>query len=227
MNRYVRIAPSILSADFACLGAAIDMAEEAGADVIHVDVMDGHFVPNMTIGPPVVAALRQATRLPLDVHLMIETPERYVDAFAQAGADILTVHPEATAHLHQVLRQIRGMGVQAGVSLNPATLESALHYVLGMVDLVLVMTVNPGFGGQDFLPEMLPKITAVRALLDAAGSTAWLSVDGGINAETAPVVVAHGADHLVAGSAIFAAAEGVAAAIRTLRGSANAARGAA
>lgn len=227
MNRYVRIAPSILSADFACLGAAIDMAEEAGADVIHVDVMDGHFVPNMTIGPPVVAALRKVTRLPLDVHLMIETPERYVEAFAQAGADILTVHPEATAHLHQVLRQIRGMGVQAGVSLNPATLESALHYVLGMVDLVLVMTVNPGFGGQDFLPEMLPKITAVRALLDAAGSTAWLSVDGGINAETAPVVVAHGADHLVAGSAIFAAAEGVAAAIRTLRGSANAARGAA
>lgn len=225
MNRTIRIAPSILSADFACLGAAIKMAEEAGADVIHVDVMDGHFVPNMTIGPPVVAALRKATRLPLDVHLMIETPERYVEAFAQAGADILTVHPEATAHLHQVLRQIRGLGVQAGVSLNPATSESALHYVLGMVDLVLVMTVNPGFGGQDFLPEMLPKIAAVRSLLDAAGSPAWLSVDGGINAETAPVVVAHGADHLVAGSAIFAAGEGVAEAIRHLRDSVSAARG--
>ncbi len=228
MKSYVRIAPSILSADFACLGAAIEMAEEAGADVIHVDVMDGHFVPNMTIGPPVVAALRKVTRLPLDVHLMIETPERYVEAFAQAGADILTVHPEATAHLHQVLRQIRGLGIQAGVSLNPATSESALHYVLGMIDLVLVMTVDPGFGGQDFLPEMLPKIAAVRRRLDASGSTAWLSVDGGINAETAPLVVAHGADHLVAGSAIFAAAEGVAAAIRTLRGNAvSAARGAA
>jgi len=219
MNRYVRIAPSILSADFACLGAAIEMAEEAGADVIHVDVMDGHFVPNMTIGPPVVAALRQATRLPLDVHLMIETPERYVDAFAQAGADILTVHPESTVHLHQVLRYIHGLGVQAGVSLNPATSESVLHYVVGLVDLVLVMTVNPGFGGQDFLPEMLPKITAVRGILDAVGSAAWLSVDGGINVETASLVVAHGADHLVAGSAIFAAEEGVAAAISALRGS--------
>ena len=219
MDGYVRIAPSILSADFAYLGAAIKMAETAGADVIHVDVMDGHFVPNMTIGPPVVAALRKVTRLPLDVHLMVEAPERYVEAFARAGADVLTVHPEATVHLHQVLRQIRGLGVQAGVSLNPATSESILRYVVGMVDLVLVMTVNPGFGGQDFLPEMLPKIAAVRGILDTAGSRAWLSVDGGINVETAPLVVAHGADHLVAGSAIFAAPEGVAEAITALRGS--------
>jgi ribulose-phosphate 3-epimerase len=224
MDRYVRIASSILSADFAYLGAAIEMAEAASADVIHVDVMDGHFVPNMTIGPPVVAALRKITRLPLDVHLMVEAPDRFVEAFAQAGADILTVHPEATVHLHQVLRKIHELGVRAGVSLNPATSESALCYVVGMVDLVLVMTVNPGFGGQDFLPEMLPKIAAVRSMLDAAGSAAWLSVDGGINVETAPLVVAHGADHLVAGSAIFAAPEGVAAAISALRGSVGAAR---
>lgn len=218
MSNYVRIASSILAADFAHLGAAIEMAEAGGADVIHVDVMDGHFVPNMTIGPPVVAALRKVTRLPLDVHLMIETPERYVEAFARAGADVLTVHPEATVHLYRVLQQIRDLGVQAGVSLNPATSESALRYVVGMVDLVLVMTVNPGFGGQEFLPEMLPKIAAVRRLLDAAGSAAWLSVDGGISVETAPLVVAHGATHLVVGSAIFAAPEGVAAAITALRG---------
>jgi ribulose-phosphate 3-epimerase len=225
MDGYVRIAPSILSADFAYLGEAIKTAEAADADVIHVDVMDGHFVPNMTIGPPVVAALRKVTQLPLDVHLMVEAPERYVEAFARTGADVLTVHPEATVHLHQVLRQIRGLGVQAGVSLNPATSESILHYVVGMVDLVLVMTVNPGFGGQDFLPEMLPKIAAVRGILDAAGSRAWLSVDGGINVETAPLVVAHGADHLVAGSAIFTAPKGVAAAITALRGSISAAHG--
>jgi ribulose-phosphate 3-epimerase len=226
MDRYVRIAPSILSANFAYLGMAIERAEAAGADVIHVDVMDGHFVPNMTIGPPVVAALRKVTRLPLDVHLMVEAPERCVEAFAKAGADMLTVHPEATAHLHQVLRQIRELGVQAGVSLNPATSESILRYVVGLVDLVLVMTVNPGFGGQDFLPEMLLKIAAVRGILDSAGSAAWLSVDGGINVETAPLVVAHGANHLVSGSAIFAVPEGVAAAVSALRGSISALRGA-
>ncbi|MBN1875983.1 MAG: ribulose-phosphate 3-epimerase [Anaerolineae bacterium] len=218
MGKYIRIAPSILSADFANLGAAIKMAEAAGADAIHVDVMDGHFVPNMTIGPPVVAALRKVTQLPLDVHLMVETPERYVEAFVRAGADILTVHPEATAHLHQVLGQIHDLGVQAGVSLNPATPESELRYVVDIVDLVLVMTVNPGFGGQDFLPEMLSKIAAVRSILDTADRAAWLSVDGGINVKTAPLVTAYGADHLVAGSAIFAAPEGVAAAISALRG---------
>ncbi len=218
MDRCVRIAPSILSADFAYLGTAVEMAEAAGADVIHVDVMDGHFVPNITIGPLVVAALRKVTQLPLDVHLMIKNPERYVESFAQAGADVLTVHPEATPHLHRVLQQIRDLGVQAGVALNPATSEQSLRYVAHMLDLVLVMTVNPGFGGQDFLPEMLPKIAAVRGILDMAGRRAWLSVDGGINITTAPLVVAQGADHLVAGSAIFAAPEGVAAAIRALRG---------
>ena len=147
MNRVVRIAPSILSADFAFLGAAVQAAEAAGADAIHVDVMDGHFVPNITIGPPVVEALRRVTRLPLDVHLMIEQPERYVEAFARAGATQLTVHPEATPHLHRTLQLILSLGVRAGVSLNPATPESALRYVAHMIDNVLVMTVNPGFGG--------------------------------------------------------------------------------
>lgn len=218
MDRCVRIAPSILSADFAYLGAAVEMAEAAGADVIHVDVMDGHFVPNITIGPLVVAALRKVTTLPLDVHLMITSPERYLEVFAQAGADVLTVHPEATPHLHRVLQQIRALGIQAGVALNPATSESVLRYVTPMLDLVLVMTVNPGFGGQAFLPEMLPKIAAVRSILDAADQEAWLSVDGGIDVTTAPLVVAQGANHLVAGSAVFTAPEGVAAAIRALRG---------
>ena len=218
MDRYVRIAPSILSADFAHLGAAVEMVEAAGADVVHVDVMDGHFVPNITVGPLAIAALRKVTQLPLDVHLMIENPERYVESFARAGADILTVHPEATPHLHRVLQQIHDLGLQAGVALNPATSELSLPYVASMLDLVLIMTVNPGFGGQDFLPEMLPKIAAVRSLLDTVGRGGWLSVDGGINITTVPLVVAQGADHLVAGSAIFAAPEGVAAAIRALRG---------
>jgi ribulose-phosphate 3-epimerase len=217
MNTHVHIVPSILSADFAHLGAAVKEAEEAGADAIHLDVMDGHFVPNLTIGPMVVAAVRKVTRLPLDVHLMIDTPASFVELFAKAGADILTVQVEAAVHLHRVLQQIRDLGVQAGVALNPATPESALRYVLHMVDLVLVMTVNPGFGGQDFLPEVLPKIAAVRGMLDDTGRVARLSVDGGINVETAPLVVAEGADHLVAGSAIFAAPEGVAAAISALR----------
>ncbi len=217
MSRRIYIAPSILSADFAFLGAAVKEAESAGADVIHIDVMDGHFVPNLTIGPMVVAAIRKITNLPLDVHLMIEEPARYVEQFAKAGADFLTVHPEAEKHLHRVLQQIHDLGVGVGVALNPATLESALQYVLPMVDLVLVMTVNPGFGGQAFLSETLPKIAHIRRMLDAAGSGARLSVDGGINVKTAPLVVAEGADHLVAGSAIFAAPEGVAAALDALR----------
>ncbi len=217
MDGQVRIAASILSADFAHLGMAVEMAEAAGADVIHVDVMDGHFVPNITVGPPVVAALRRVTCLPLDVHLMIEQPERYVEPFAQAGADILTVHPESTLHLHRVLQQIRGLGVQAGVALNPTTSEQCLYYVADMLDLVLVMTVNPGFGGQSFLPTMLPKIASVRQILAATGRTAWLSVDGGINTTTVPLVIAQGADHLVAGSAIFAAGQEVTVALRALR----------
>ncbi len=214
----VRIAPSILSADFARLGDQVQEAENAGADVIHVDVMDGHFVPNITIGPLVVSAVRTVTSLPLDVHLMIENPERYVAAFAKAGADILTVHPEATPHLHRVVQQIHSLGVRAGVALNPATLESVLQYVLSDLDLVLVMTVNPGFGGQKLIPEAFAKMRAVREMLDRGRSSAWLSVDGGIDAVTAPQAVAHGADTLVAGSAIYSASEGVAAAIHALRG---------
>lgn len=218
----IRLAPSILSADFARLGEQVLTAEAAGADLIHIDVMDGHFVPNLTIGPLVVAALRPLTRLPLDVHLMIETPERYVEAFARAGANILTVHPEAGPHLHRTLQQIRALGVKAGVALNPATPESALAYVLPLVDLVLVMTVNPGFGGQAFLPEMLPKIQAVRTLLKTTGSPAWLEVDGGIGPQTAPSVVAAGADTLVAGTAVFGGPAGIGPALQALRAAARA-----
>ncbi len=219
MGRSVKIAPSILAADFAALGEAVRAAEAAGADLIHVDVMDGHFVPNLTIGPPVVAALRRVTSLPLDVHLMIEAPERLIEAFARAGADYLTVHPEASVHLHRTLQSIRAAGVRAGVALNPATPEHVLRYVTPLLDMVLIMSVNPGFGGQAFLPEVLPKVSAVRALLDAAGrSEALLAVDGGIDRRTAPLVVAAGADTLVAGTAIFAVPEGIAAAIAALRG---------
>lgn len=218
MTHSVKIAPSILSADFAALGEAVRAAEAAGADMIHVDVMDGHFVPNLTIGPPVVAALRRVTSLPLDVHLMIETPERYLEAFVRAGADYLTVHPEASVHLHRTLHTIRALGVRAGVALNPSTPELALRYVTSLLDMVLVMTVNPGFGGQSFLHEVLPKISAVRALLDESGRRdALVAVDGGIDGQTAPLVVAAGADTLVAGSAIFASPQGIAAAIAALR----------
>ncbi len=214
----LRIAPSILAADFAALGEAVREAEAAGADLIHVDVMDGRFVPNLTIGPPAVAALRRVTRLPLDVHLMIVEPERYLRAFAEAGADWLTVHPEATIHLHRTLTQIRGLGLKAGVALNPSTSEESLRYVLEVVDHVLVMSVNPGFGGQSFIPAVLPKIERVRAMLDGAGRKAVsIAVDGGITPQTAPQVVAAGADVLVAGSAIFRAEAGVAEAIRRLR----------
>ncbi len=218
MVRSIKIAPSILAADFAALGDAVRAAEAAGADWIHVDVMDGHFVPNLTIGPPVVAALRRVTSLPLDVHLMIEAPERLLEAFARAGADYLTVHPEASVHLHRTLQQIRALGVRAGVALNPSTPETALRYVTSLVDVVLVMSVNPGFGGQAFLPEVLPKVRAVRALLDASGRPeVALAVDGGIDRRTAPLVVAAGADVLVAGTAVFGAEEGIAAAIAALR----------
>ncbi len=213
----VRLAPSILSADLARLGQAVGDAEAAGADLIHVDVMDGHFVPNLTFGPAIVAAIRPLTRLPIDVHLMIEQPERFLEAFARAGADGLTVHPEATPHLHRALQQIRSLGLRAGVALNPATPESALTYVLPLVDLVLVMTVNPGFGGQSFLPENLPKITTVRRMLDDTDNPAWLEVDGGIAPDTAPAVIAAGADTLVAGSAIFSTAQGIAPALAALR----------
>lgn len=213
----VKIAPSILSADFTRLGEQVAEAEAAGADYIHVDVMDGHFVPNITVGPLVVEAVRRATRLPLDVHLMIEDPERYIARFAKAGADILTVHVEACPHLHRVVQQIKGLGVKAGVSLNPATPLGSLEEILEHVDLVLVMTVNPGFGGQEFIAGMLSKIRRLRRRLDERGLKCELEVDGGINAETAPEVVAAGASVLVAGEAIFGAQEGVAEAIRRIR----------
>ena len=203
MSNGVRIAPSILSADLGRLGDEIRDAEAAGADWIHVDVMDGRFVPNITLGPIVVAAARRATRLPLDVHLMIVEPERYVEAFAEAGADVISVHEEACVHLQRTLSQIRALGKRAGVVLNPHTPESALDYVLDDVDLILVMSVNPGFGGQSFLPAVLPKLSALRKRIDARGLSIDLEVDGGIAPATARRVVEAGARVLVAGNAVF------------------------
>jgi ribulose-phosphate 3-epimerase len=199
------IAPSILSADFARLGEEVSAIERAGADWVHVDVMDGRFVPNLTLGPVVVKSLRKVTRLPLDVHLMIVEPERYVDDFAAAGSDIITVHAEACTHLHRVLQQIRAHGKKAGVSLNPHTPEEVIRYVLELTDLVLVMSVNPGFGGQDFIPAVLPKIQNLRRMIDASGRSIHLEVDGGVKPGTARQVLAAGADVLVAGSAVFGA----------------------
>lgn len=203
MQQAVRIAPSILSADFATLGEEVRAVDRAGADYIHVDVMDGHFVPNITIGPGVVKALRPHSDKPFDVHLMIAPVDPYVDAFAEAGADILTVHPEAGPHLHRTLQRIKAAGKRAGVSLNPATPVSAVDHVLDIVDLVLVMTVNPGFGGQSFIASQLDKIAALRRMIDRAGRPIDLEVDGGITAQTAPDAIAAGADVLVAGTATF------------------------
>ena len=213
----VKIAPSILSADFARLGEQVVEAEAAGADYIHVDVMDGHYVPNISMGPPVVKALRRVTGLPLDVHLMIEAPERYLADFSAAGADNITVHVETCPHLHRTVQQIRELGCQAGVVLNPSTSVTTLEEILPYVDLVLIMTVNPGFGGQAFIEGMLPKIQRVRAMLDQLDSQAEVEVDGGIAVETAPLVVRAGANVLVAGSAIFDAPEGIAEAIARIR----------
>ncbi len=218
----IKIAPSILSADFARLGEAVAEAEAAGADWIHVDVMDGHFVPNITIGVPVVAALRKITRLPLDVHLMIEKPERYTDAFIGAGADYVTVHVEAATHLHRTVESIRERGAKPGVTLNPATSVDAIEEILPYVDLVLVMSVNPGFGGQRYIPTSAAKIAAIRAQLDE--KSLWgveLEVDGGIAPATAGEVVAAGATVLVAGAAIFNHSGSVAQNIATLRGAAG------
>ena len=215
--RAVRIAPSILSADLACLARAVAEVAEAGADWIHVDVMDGHFVPNLTFGMPVVAALRRITRLPLDVHLMIEAPERYLEAFARAGADRLTVHVEACPHLHRVIQGIRGLGLQAGVALNPATPLGAVEEILPDVDQVLIMTVNPGFGGQAFIGRMLEKVRRARAMIEALGRPIELEVDGGVGPENAPALVAAGATVLVAGASIFEAPEGPTEAMRRLR----------
>jgi ribulose-phosphate 3-epimerase len=213
----IKLAPSILSADFAHLGQQINEVARAGADYVHVDVMDGHFVPNITIGAPVVAAIRRVTTLPLDVHLMIEYPERYISQFAQAGADIITVHVEASAHLHATIRLIKELGVKAGVSLNPPTPLAVVEEFLPHVDLILIMSVNPGFGGQSFMPETLPKIADMRKLLNNRELHAELEVDGGINVANTPNVVQAGADILVAGNSIFRAEEGISEAIRRLR----------
>ncbi|HEY8418792.1 MAG TPA: ribulose-phosphate 3-epimerase [Limnochordales bacterium] len=209
------LAPSILSADFARLAEEIARVE-AAADWVHLDVMDGHFVPNITFGPELVRAVRRTTRLPLDVHLMIEQPERHLAAFAQAGADILTVHVETCPHLQRILQQIRDLGCRAGVALNPHTPLETIRYVLDDVDLVLLMTVNPGFGGQRFLPAVLPKVRRLAAWLRWTNRDVHIEVDGGINPDTAPLVVAAGADVLVAGSAVFGAADPVAV-LRRLR----------
>ncbi|OQX61200.1 MAG: ribulose-phosphate 3-epimerase [Anaerolinea sp. 4484_236] len=211
------IAPSILSADFRYLGAEIAACEAAGADWIHVDVMDGHFVPNLTLGPIVVEACRRATTLPLDVHLMIEKPENLLEAFVKAGADRLTVHVETCPHLHRTIQQIRDLGCKAGVTLNPSTPVSAIQEVLHMVDLALVMSVNPGFGGQAFIEESLAKITDIRSRLDAVNPEAWLEVDGGISEQTLPKVADAGANAFVAGSAVFNHPEGIEAGVRALK----------
>ena len=203
----MKIAPSILSADFANLGQDVKMVEELGADYIHVDVMDGHFVPNITFGPNVVAAIRPITKLPLDCHLMIEQPELYVADFANAGADIINVHVEATPHVHRVLQLIKSLGVKAGVTINPGTPVAAIAHVLSMADLVLVMTVNPGFGGQKFIPEMMEKVAELATLRDEKGYTYEIEVDGGVTAETIGACKEAGADVFVAGSYIYDAEE--------------------
>ena len=219
-SRRLQVAPSLLSADFAALGASIQVVEAGGADLLHVDVMDGHFVPNITIGPLVVRAVKRVTRLPLDVHLMISNPDDYLEAFIDAGASSVSVHVEVLPHLHRTIQRIKALGAGAGVVLNPGTPVSSIEEVAADVDFVLVMSVNPGFGGQQFIPRSVEKIRAVRALLDAAGQhDTPIEVDGGIDRTTAPQVVAAGASMLVAGNAIFGQADPVAA-MREIRAAA-------
>jgi ribulose-phosphate 3-epimerase len=219
MQRSVLMAPSILSADFTRLGDAVAMMEVAGADLIHVDVMDGHFVPNLTIGPPVIKALKRVTKLPLDVHLMIDNADETVEWYLEAGADIVVVHAEACNHAHRVVQTIHEAGAQAGVSLNPGTPVGVLDAIIADLDFVLVMSVNPGFGGQAFIPSAIDKVGEVVALARAAGARVRIAVDGGIDTRTAPLVVEAGAEVLIAGSAVFCA-EDPAQALRDIRAAA-------
>ena len=217
MPESIKIAPSVLSADFARLGEQVLEAVEGGADFIHLDVMDGHFVPNLTFGPPIIQALRTQTDAAFDVHMMVENPERYIPSLAEARADLITVHVEAVRHIHRVVHQIKDAGILAGVALNPATPVSAVEEILPDLDLVLVMSVNPGFGGQSFIESSVEKIGHVRRLLDERNSTAALQVDGGIGPDTAERVVRAGARVLVAGSAVFGSPHGIAGAIDLIR----------
>lgn len=222
MSRSIRIAPSILSADFARLADEVACVAEAGADLLHVDVMDGHFVPNLTVGPPIVEALRKVTSLPLDVHLMMTNPDAFIHEFAEAGANYLTVHVEACPHLHRTVQSIKEKGVKAGVTLNPATSLMTVEEIIADADMLLIMSVNPGFGGQQFIPAVLEKIARARQLIDRKGGAALLEVDGGVKVDNAARIIEAGADVLVAGSAIFNSPD-YAAVIQGLR---QAARGA-
>ncbi|MCD6260671.1 MAG: ribulose-phosphate 3-epimerase [Thaumarchaeota archaeon] len=199
----IKIAPSILSADFSKLGDEVRRAEEAGADIIHLDIMDGHFVPNLTFGPIIVKAIRSHTKLPFHVHLMVEKPEDYIERVVEAGGDLVIVHAEACTHLQRILSMIRNLGARSGVALNPATPLTTIEYVLDDLDLILIMSVNPGFGGQDFIPSVLPKIRRARRRVMKRGLKIEIAVDGGVNVETAPKIVEAGADVLVAGTAVF------------------------
>lgn len=217
MTNMVKIAPSILSADFSRLADEIVKIEQAGADWVHIDVMDGHFVPNLTFGPPVVAAIRKVTKLPFDVHLMVTNPQDLIAPFIKAGADIITVHAETAPHLHRLVQTIKEQGKQAGVSLNPSTPLAVVEEVLNDIDMILIMSVNPGFGGQQFIPGAVDKITRLKAMLDQRNLTVDIEVDGGINAATARQVTAAGANILVAGSAVYGAPD-IAEAIKSIRG---------
>lgn len=217
MNTMIKVAPSILSADFSQLGAELIKIEEAGADWVHIDVMDGHFVPNLTFGPPVVAAIRKVTKLPFDVHLMVNNPQDLIEPFVKAGADIITVHAETAPHLHRLLQTIKAQGKKAGVSLNPSTPLAVIEEVLADIDMVLIMSVNPGFGGQKFIPGAVDKIARLRSMLVQRNLTVDIEVDGGINADTAKQVIAAGANILVAGSAVYGAAD-TKQAIKAIRG---------
>lgn len=221
MSSQIKIAPSVLSADFAQLGSQVSEALDAGADAIHLDVMDGHFVPNLTFGPPVIQALRSHTNAFFDVHMMVEHPERYIPALSDAQADLITIHVEIAQHLHRVIHQIKDRGILAGVALNPSTPVSAIEEVLQDVDVVLVMSVDPGFGGQSFIEASIPKIARVRRMLDERASSVEIEVDGGIGPDTAERVVRAGARTLVAGSAVFRSPHGIATAIASIRQSAQ------